>query len=266
MSSPPVAVVREVPKRGQGAWQTYTVATEEGVTGEAVAATGEEKWEPLRINVSYENLEDGKYCKDKDDKVMNYWTGNDKVQCREVDLMKTDKKNELIKKILPEAIKLHTDRLLVKRVKTPLNELTFENKEVCSRFAIPKEVDGDKLKVDEVKLSEADFLLYVASGSSGDKDPASFALTCAVDAESKRPIIGAMHVKAEVIKFGRSIVRLLAHELGHALGFDYKRMLDLNMTAVHNIRGENRTVVNSTNVLKKAKEHYNCDTMEGVEL
>ncbi|ORC76918.1 surface protease GP63, partial [Trypanosoma theileri] len=264
MSSPPVAVVREVPKRGQGAWQTYTVAElTAGVTGKEDENKG---WESLRINVSHKDLDDEKkYCKDQNQKAKSFWSGNEE-QCKDEDVLNDEKKKELIEKILPEAIKLHTDRLLVKPMKTPWNVIPFENTNFCSHFTIPKKDDG-KLKVDEEKLPETNFMLYVATGSRGNNAPRSWALTCAVDAnDNNRPIIGAMRVNPKNIAFGKGIVRLLAHELGHALGFDYERMNERGMITVRDIRGEDRIVVKSNKTLMKAKEHYDCDTMEGVEL
>ncbi|RNC52878.1 surface protease GP63 [Trypanosoma cruzi] len=59
------AVVREVPRKGQGAMQAYTVATQDDDSG----------WEPIRIAVSTEDLERGtnkrKYCEEGEDECHN---------------------------------------------------------------------------------------------------------------------------------------------------------------------------------------------------
>ncbi|RNC51590.1 surface protease GP63 [Trypanosoma cruzi] len=60
------AVVREVPRKGQGAIQAYTVATQDDDSG----------WEPIRIAVSTEDLERGtnkkkKYCEEGGDECYN---------------------------------------------------------------------------------------------------------------------------------------------------------------------------------------------------
>ncbi|RNF12058.1 leishmanolysin, partial [Trypanosoma conorhini] len=53
--APATAVVREVPRKGQGAMQAYTVATQ--------AADGSDGWAPIRIKVSARDLEDPlKHC------------------------------------------------------------------------------------------------------------------------------------------------------------------------------------------------------------
>ncbi|RNC51671.1 surface protease GP63 [Trypanosoma cruzi] len=61
----PTAVVREVPRKGQGAIQTYTVATQDDDSG----------WEPIRIAVSTEDLERGtnkrKHCDEGEDECYN---------------------------------------------------------------------------------------------------------------------------------------------------------------------------------------------------
>ncbi|RNF03914.1 surface protease GP63, partial [Trypanosoma rangeli] len=50
----PTAVVRELPRKGQGAMQAYTVAS---------AGNGNDAWAPIRILVSTEDLRDSrKYC------------------------------------------------------------------------------------------------------------------------------------------------------------------------------------------------------------
>ncbi|RNE99774.1 leishmanolysin, partial [Trypanosoma conorhini] len=48
--APATAVVREVPRKGQGAMQAYTVATQ--------TADGSEGWAPIRVKVSARDLED----------------------------------------------------------------------------------------------------------------------------------------------------------------------------------------------------------------
>ncbi|RNC53484.1 surface protease GP63 [Trypanosoma cruzi] len=69
------AVVREVPRNGQGEMQAYTVATQDDDSG----------WEPIRIAVSMEDLERGtnkkrKYCEEGEDECYNAL--GQKVSCK----------------------------------------------------------------------------------------------------------------------------------------------------------------------------------------
>ncbi|ORC85125.1 surface protease GP63 [Trypanosoma theileri] len=245
-NSPPVVVVRELPKKGEGAWQTYTVATSEGEN---------DKWEPLRINVSYENLKEDKYCVKEKQELKHILTGQI-VQCAIYEVIDEIKKNTITNKILPEAIKLHTDRLLVQRIKTPWKVPDMKEHTVCSHFTSP----GDRASHG---VQDADFLLYVAAGPRDDFASATWAVTCAIDDQTKRPVVGAMNIDPSKIHFTRENVRFIAHQLAHALGFDYENMMK---EVLKNGEKKTQTVVKSAKVLEEAREHYGCNDLQEVEL
>ncbi|ORC89985.1 surface protease GP63, partial [Trypanosoma theileri] len=207
-SGPPVVVVREVPKKGEGTWQAYTVATSEGEN---------DKWEPLRINVSYENLKEDKYCVNKDEKRRDFLDGEEQ-NCVSIDLMNEEKKKRLTDEIVPEAIKLHTDRLLVQRIKTPWKVPNLRDHAVCSHFTSPDDHTSQDVQ-------DADYLLYVAAGPNKKLWSSPWAVTCAIDEQTKRPMVGAMNIHPVYTDFTRANVRFIAHQLAHALGFDYKNMM-----------------------------------------
>ncbi|RNE95430.1 surface protease GP63 [Trypanosoma conorhini] len=132
--SPPAAVVREVPRRGQGAAQAYTVAAAGGKSNEG--------WAPIRIEVSTEDLQQktqkmGKkrYCAADGDLCVNY-LGETYLQSR----ARTDGAKEQLytKKIIPGAVKLHAERLLVQPV-TEKIELPRAPTGHCQHFTIPTE-------------------------------------------------------------------------------------------------------------------------------
>ncbi|ORC89325.1 surface protease GP63, partial [Trypanosoma theileri] len=250
-SGSPVVVVREVPKSGQGAWQTYTVATSEG-------NENDDKWEPLRINVSYENLKEDKYCVREKQELRDMLNG-ETVPCAPYEVIDEKKKNTITNKILPEAIKLHTDRLLVQRIKTPWKVPKFNESSVCSNFTSP----GDHTSQD---VQDADFLLYVAAGPRDDYASATWAVTCAIDGQTNRPMVGAMNIHPMHADFTRAYVRFIAHQLAHALGFDYERMKWRGVTRDSSRHEKDRVLIDSEKVLEKAKEHYNCDKLTEVEL
>ncbi|ORC77399.1 surface protease GP63, partial [Trypanosoma theileri] len=170
-SGPPVVVVRELPKKGEGAWQAYTVSTSN-------KENSNEGWEPLRIKVSYEDLKSDKYCVKEKEKRMDFLNG-ESADCHAHDIMLRGKEEAIKNEILPKAIKLHTDRLLVQRMKTPLQVPKFSKPSVCSHFTIP----GDRAPYG---VENADFLLYVAAGPSKKLTSFTWAVTCAIDDQSKR--------------------------------------------------------------------------------
>ncbi|RNE99356.1 surface protease GP63, partial [Trypanosoma conorhini] len=112
---PPAAVVREVPRRGQGAAQAYTVA--------AAGGKSIEGWAPIRIVVSTKDLERSsrmkgkkRYCEAEGEECINY-LGHE-ATCTARDVLSDAKKGLYTTKIIPEAVKLHAERLLVEPVKT----------------------------------------------------------------------------------------------------------------------------------------------------
>ncbi|KAH9579931.1 Peptidase M8 [Trypanosoma melophagium] len=248
-NNPPVVVVRNVPKNRKDSSETYTVVTSEN-----------ENWEPLRIRVSTKDVNKEKYCEKVNEKRMDFFDGNN-VTCSPSDPMTKEGEKTIINKILPEAIKLHTDRLRVQRMKSPLQVPDLKNLSICSRFTIPSGHHAPG-------VPDADFVLYVAAGPGKIGNPLTWAVTCAVDDETKRPIVGAMNINPEHADFTRVNVRYVAHVLAHALGFDYEKMKELSMTKESTKEGETkkRTVITSATVLKNAKDHYDCQNLEEVRL
>ncbi|RNE96054.1 surface protease GP63, partial [Trypanosoma rangeli] len=105
---PSTAVLREVPRRGQGAMQAYTVAT---------AGDEDDGWAPIRIKVFTEDLEKEsrgrkkRYCEAAGDKCTNYLGAT--ITCSITDVLSGEKKQRYKETIIPGAVKLHAERLLV---------------------------------------------------------------------------------------------------------------------------------------------------------
>ncbi|KEG11258.1 surface protease GP63, partial [Trypanosoma grayi] len=106
-----VDVVAEVPQKGQSGIQAYTAAVSNG-------------WAPLRIVVSTKDLEDpSKYCNETDVERPTF-TGK-KVDCHGPNLLRPEEIAAIKNPIIPAAVKLHTDRLLVQPVSGPLKVPEF---------------------------------------------------------------------------------------------------------------------------------------------
>ncbi|PBJ77048.1 surface protease GP63 [Trypanosoma cruzi cruzi] len=244
-------VVREVPRKGQGAMQAYTVAT----------LDDDSDWEPIRIKVFTEELEKKRnkkktFC-EKAGETCETVLG-EKVNCEARDIFSQEKKQLYTQKIIPGAVKLHAERLLVKhtvdKIKVPrsLNE-------PCNHFNPPSEHIRDG-------VPDADFIIYAAARPSGTNSRAVWAATCITWSDS-RPSIGAMNFDPNYMTDTAWSVRVAAHELAHALGFSKERMEEKSMlNSKYIVRGRSRWMVAGNHVKAKTRAHFGCDSLEGMEL
>ncbi|EKF27073.1 surface protease GP63, putative, partial [Trypanosoma cruzi marinkellei] len=91
----PTAVVREVPRKGQGAMQAYTVATPDD---------DDSAWRPIRIEVSTEEPQrTGRkkkpYCENKGDKCVNDL--GQEVTCEEEQVFRMKRRNGTMRRFSP---------------------------------------------------------------------------------------------------------------------------------------------------------------------
>ncbi|RNF10731.1 surface protease GP63 [Trypanosoma conorhini] len=244
---PPTAMVREVPRKGEGAAQAYTVAAE-----------GEDKgWEPIRIVVSMEDLSDAsKYCTKEGEKKPDF--RGQELPCAKKEVLTADWNKTLVNEVIPVALKLHAERLLVRRLKTPLKVPKFTEKHgLCQHFKVP---EGHQ----SAGVENADMVLYVAARSNYGE----WGLPCAFGTDG-RPIAGALNLLPSPQLSVMHSARVAAHAIAYALGFDAKQMKDHKMlTTVSAVRGGSSpvTVVSSPVTLNKTKAHYGCDKLQGMEL
>ncbi|PBJ74009.1 surface protease GP63 [Trypanosoma cruzi cruzi] len=244
------AVVREVPRKGQGAMQAYTVAT----------LDDDSDWEPIRIAVSTGDLEGGtnkkKYCEEGEDKCYNA-LGHE-VLCTPEHVLTEAKKQLYTQKIIPGAVKLHAERLLVKHTVDKITVPRSPN-EPCDQFTIPTRHKSDG-------VPNADFIIYAAARPSGTNSRAVWAATCITWSDS-RPSIGAMNFDPNYMTDTAWSVRIAAHELAHALGFSKERMEEKSMlNSKYIVRGMKRWMVAGNHVQAKTRAHFGCNSLEGMEL
>ncbi|PBJ71598.1 surface protease GP63 [Trypanosoma cruzi cruzi] len=224
-----------------------------GSASQTYTIIGRNGWAPIRIIVSTRDMDDArKYCSTDRSYVKNLLT--DYYECRG-NALSFNKMKILIENVVPAAVKLHADRLLVQPLKGLLVVPPFAAGSVCSRFTVPAE---HRTK----GVANSDMVLYVAAAPGG-----VWALPCAT-LEDGRPVAGVMNIAPAVLFHGRLATRIAAHLMAHALGFAHSHMADLSM--VRNITGVRdralSVVVISTNAAMAAREHYNCDDIGGMEL
>ncbi|KAF5222052.1 hypothetical protein ECC02_004805 [Trypanosoma cruzi] len=242
----PTAVVREVPRRGQGAVQAYTAASEDGDDG----------WAPIRIRVSAEDMYNPlRHCTAAGDLRIDHF--GRAITCEEDDVLTEERRSIILGQTLPAAIQLHAERLSVRPVTGPI-VIPQTGLGMCDNFTIPH-------KHHTVGVAGADMILYAnAFPTSG---LTAWAGPC-FRMDDGRPFAAAVNFDPSQITLTHEDVRVAAHELGHALGFYVDDFLMFNMISeVPNVRGMLRVSVISTPKAKAmARQYHNCSTLEGIEL
>ncbi|ESL09453.1 surface protease GP63, partial [Trypanosoma rangeli SC58] len=235
-------VLREVPRKGQGAMQAYTA--------------GASSWEPIRIKVFTEDLNNEfRYCTAAGDIRPDYEGGV--ALCKAAHILTPEKKALLVERLIPESIQLHATRLLVRPMDFIfVGRITFG---ACIFFTVPEEHSVER-------VLGADFILYVAAGPMADANVA-WGVPCSVTIDG-RPVVGALNFGPQHISAGRGLARAAAHEIAHALGFSINVFVGRHMvTAVRGIRGKPVAhVLSSRKTLQMTRKHFNCAAAPGMEL
>ena len=122
----------------------------------------------------------------------------------------------------------------------------------------------------ETILYTNDLLIFpVINSDMGDYVLAQ-AWTCLILTSNMRPLVGIVEIsdnfsldKSDTSNYMKF---LLLHELSHVLGFHPYYFEELNMIYTERKNGITRDYINSTKVMEKAKLHFNCNNLKGVEL
>ncbi|KAF8276142.1 putative surface protease GP63 [Trypanosoma cruzi] len=237
------AVVLELPTRGGGMMRALTASDPE--------------WAPIRFQVFTEDLKDpSKYCT-AEGQIRPDFTGGT-VECNKRDILTKEKRSIILKSLIPRALKMHTDHLLVKPLTGYLIVPEFFSG-VCAQFTIPSSHHTEG-------VSGADMYLYASAGSTKGSSVA-WATSCSHLADG-RPVAGAVNYDPSFVTDSEYSVRVSAHEIAHALGFIVRIMNERNMLKeVKGVRGKAAVVqVSSPKTVEKTREHFNCMSATGMEL
>ncbi|KAF8294090.1 putative surface protease GP63 [Trypanosoma cruzi] len=216
-------------------------------------------WAPLRIKVFTDDLEGlGGFCTRAGEHV-NMFLGNEMV-CQEEDILTEEKVDILENVILPEAAKLHGERLLVRPLDGPLVVPRFREGSVCGKFPVPEEHHTDG-------VPDADMVLY-ATAVPTFKPTFAWAMPCATLGPRGRPVVGVINYNPRHIENTSQHIRVAVHEMAHALGFIVTDMEGQALVKREvGVRGRSSVhVVNSRNTLEQARRHYGCESAPGMEL
>ncbi|PBJ81137.1 surface protease GP63,metallopeptidase [Trypanosoma cruzi cruzi] len=237
------AVVLELPTRESGMMRALTASDPE--------------WAPIRFQVFTEDLNDpSRYCT-AEGQIRPDFTGGT-VECKSEDILTEEKKSIILNSLIPRALKMHTDRLLVE----PLTANVTVPKlflGVCAQFTIPSSHHTEG-------VFGADMYLYVSAAPIKDSTLA-WATTC-FELPTGRPVVGVVNYGPSSVTDSEYSVRITAHEIAHALGFSFGIMNERKMVKeVKGVRDKARVFqVSSPKTVEKTREHFNCMSATGMEL
>ena len=119
-----------------------------------------------------------------------------------------------------------------------------------------------------------DVILYPIIDKNLEEGVTAAAISCFLDEEDNRPIMGYVVLRSNYSYKKKNakeyLIMLLLHEITHILVFDdylydfYKFKGNVTITKI--INGVNRTLIATPKVKDIASQHFNCSSLEGVEL
>ncbi|KAK7199168.1 major surface protease gp63 [Novymonas esmeraldas] len=227
--------------------------------GQPTVTTVPPEWKPIRIAVfAYDVDDSSRYCTEAG-QLRPDFTGNT-VVCEPDDVLTDTKKQMLLKFMIPSAVRLHEERLSVQRESGNIvvDRLIDQDPE-CRHFSIPASHRREG-------VADADFLLYVAAGPTVGTTSA-WASTCQ-NFINGRPSVGVANVSPKYITDDPQGMRVIAHEILHALGFKSLVFEEQGMLGhVGWMRGKwNVPVIKSPMVVAQVRAHFGCEIQTFLEL
>eukprot|EP00759_Apiculatamorpha_spiralis_P009340 PhF_6_TR15979/c0_g1_i1/m.25023 len=219
--------------------------------------------ESLRVKVDYSNLNDpSKYCSSTGDVRPTFSNGGTYTCGDSNDMLTPAKRDFLINQVMTPAIAFLQRALKVNRASGNL----MIGDIVCDdALLVPQEYRTSG-------VPETDFLLHVTVAKPSGDSTLATAYYCALNQEG-RPVIGHANFNPKAIDPNTTLsvnatINLAIHEIMHALGFSYSYIQEQmpNATKVVQRRGKDVTLIVTPEVVAKAKQYYNCSTMDGLEL
>ncbi|KAK7199312.1 major surface protease gp63 [Novymonas esmeraldas] len=227
--------------------------------GRPFVITAPPDWTPIRVAVFTYDMDDRhRYCTEAGQRRRDL-DGNI-VICRPDDVLTDTKKQTLLEFLVPSAVRMHEERLSVQRER---GNIVVDRRAYrasrCRRFSIPASHRREG-------VANADFLLYVAAGPTPNNTVA-WALTCQYFANG-RPSVGVVNVSPKYITDDQQAMRVVAHEILHALGFTFNVFQKQNMIRYAPLlRGKSHVpVIMSLRVMMLARAHFGCKEQTFLEL
>ncbi|ORC87972.1 surface protease GP63, partial [Trypanosoma theileri] len=137
----------------------------------------------------------------------------------------------------------------VKPLKGSFKVPQYNKSDTCSQFSVPPEHYNPG-------ISGYDTVMYAAAGPEHMEGTMAWGVMCATLTDG-RPVAGGIYLSPREITNTSQMVRVVAHEMAHILGFD-REVFSANkmITLVHDVRGKSNVhMLTSEKVMEKAQEH-----------
>ena len=130
---------------------------------------------------------------------------------------------------------------------------------------------NERCGISKFDLGDNNFDLLILPKISEDLNKNILAAgTPCLSLKNHKPIAGIIEINKnlslEKTNFKYYMKNLLFHELSHVLAFHPYFFTNLNLISTKNIDGQQYTYINSPKVIEKAKLHFGCDNIKGVQL
>ncbi|CAD2215329.1 leishmanolysin [Angomonas deanei] len=211
-----------------------------------LSARDSSDYRPVRIKVGFDQLSDPtKYCTSATQTVTNVhgWP----IACTEDNILTDEKRKIITEYLLPKATAL----LATKLNALPVGNLGVTAEELggCSPFYT---ASGDI-----AAKTDHDFIMLV-SASPEPVGIAASALSCVMD--GGRRVVGIINIAPSTAERSVQAVRVIFHEFLHALGFGDGGRIKTTIRGVPNV-----DALSGQAVLKYAKDHYACSSLQALE-
>ena len=130
---------------------------------------------------------------------------------------------------------------------------------------------NEQCGISKFDLSDENFDLLILPEISGDlnKNVLAGGTPCII-LKNHKPVAGFVKINKnlslEKTNFKYYMKTLLFHELSHVLAFHPYFFKNLNLLSTKNIDGQQYNYISSPKVMEKAKLHFGCDNINGVQL
>ncbi|KAK7196584.1 major surface protease gp63 [Novymonas esmeraldas] len=221
--------------------------------------TASSAWQPIRIVIVTADVDDNRRHCTSPWQLRPNFKGNN-VVCQSEDVLTNAKRQTLLEFLVPSAVQLHQERLSVQRSDSNIVvSAAIDRDPLCRQFSIPAphRTTG---------VPNADFVLYLSAGPTVG-NLIAWALPCQ-HFRNGRPSVGVANVSPKFIAADPRMVRLVAHEILHALGFNIQNFrAQRTATDVVPVRGKRSIpVIRSPSVVARARAQYGCGSLHFMEL
>ncbi|KAK7199479.1 Leishmanolysin [Novymonas esmeraldas] len=216
--------------------------------------TASAEWQPIRIAVFTGDVAASRQHCTKAGQRSTSFTGHT-VTCEADDVLTSTKKQILLDLLIPSTVQLHEEHLHVQREggNIVVNSLVKEDP-FCRQFSIPA---AHK----KAGVANADFVLYMSVRPT-TQDTVAWATTCQYFTNG-RPAVGVANVSPRYISDNLQMMRVVALEMLHALGFNVHNFQARSMVSSVSVRVAGSVsvpVINSPSVSVRAQHHFGCST------